>query len=63
MLKNKKYIGTYAYNGEVSIENTILPIVDVETFNKVQDLLEFIAENTYQYYLAQNTDTTYTQSL
>ena len=27
------------------------------------DLLEFIAENTYQYYLAQNTDTTYTKSL
>ena len=26
-------------------------------------LLEFIAENTYQYYLAQNTDTTYTKSL
>ena len=27
------------------------------------DLLEFIAENTYQYYLAQNTDTSYTKSL
>ena len=27
------------------------------------DLMEFIAENTYQYYLAQNTDTTYTKSL
>ena len=25
--------------------------------------MEFIAENTYQYYLAQNTDTTYTKSL
>ena len=35
----------------------------METFNKVQDLLEFIAENTHQYYLAQNTDTTYTKSL
>ena len=31
----------------------------------VQDetLLEYIAENTYQYYLAQNTDTSYTKSL
>ena len=148
MLKNKKYIGTYEYNGEVCIENAVPPIVDVETFNKVQELLkynqaaaahkkakvdyllteklfcgkcgtmmvgvcgtsktgvkhhyymctkqkkkectkkavrqlwiedlvleyviklvqdeellEFIAENTYQYYLAQNTDTTYTKSL
>ena len=148
VLKNKKYIGTFEYNGEVSIENAVPPIVDVETFNKVQellafnqkagahkkakveyllfskifcgkcgdmmvgicgtskagvthhyyacraqrkhqcnkravrqdwiegivlrhltrlvkntDLLEFIAENTYQYYLAQNTDTTYTKSL
>ena len=26
-------------------------------------LLDFIAENTYQYYLAQNTDTSYTKSL
>ena len=30
---------------------------------KNMDLLEFIAESTYQYYLAQNTDTTYTNSL
>ena len=30
---------------------------------KIMDLLEFIAENTYQYYLAQSTDTTYTKSL
>ena len=31
----------------------------------IQDevLLDYIAENTYQYYLAQNTDTTYTKSL
>ena len=148
VLKNKKYIGTYEYNGEVSIENAVPAIVDVETFNKVQellafnqkagahkkakvdyllfskifcgkcgdmmiglcgtskagvkhhyyacraqrkhqckkravrqdwieglvlrhiirlvknmDLLEYIAENTYQYFLAQNTDTTYTKSL
>ena len=26
-------------------------------------MLEFLAENTYQYFLAQNTDTTYTKSL
>ena len=148
MLKNKKYIGIYEYNGEVCIENAVPPIVDVETFNKVQELLkynqaaaahkkakvdyllteklfcgkcgtmmvgvcgtsktgvrhhyymctlqkkkqctkkavrqvwieslvleyviklvqdesllEYIAENTYQYYLAQNTDTSYTKSL
>jgi len=148
VLKNKKYIGTYEYNGEVCIENSVPPIVDVDVFNKVQDLLafnqkagahkkakvdyilfgkifcgkcgagmtgicgtskqkvkhhyyicsakkkklctkravrqdwietlvlkhllrlvrneellEFIAENTYQYFLAQNTDTTYTKSL
>ena len=41
VLKNKKYIGTYEYNGEVSIENAVPPIVDVETFNKVQELLAF----------------------
>ena len=148
VLKNKKYIGTYEYNGEVTIENSVPPIVDVDIFNKVQELLEynqkaaghkkakvdyilfgklfcgkcgammtgvcgtskqkvkhhyyicsakkkklctkravrqdwieplvlkhllklvkneelleFIAENTYQYFLAQNTDTTYTKSL
>ena len=28
-----------------------------------EDLLEFIAESTYQYYLAQNTESTYTESL
>ena len=41
VLKNKKYIGTYEYNGEVSIENSVPPIVDVDVFNKVQDLLAF----------------------
>ena len=41
MMKNKKYIGTYEYNGEVSIENAVPPIVDVETFNKVQELLKY----------------------
>ena len=30
---------------------------------KNMDFVEFIAENTYQYFLAQNTDTTYTKSL
>ena len=30
---------------------------------KNEELLEFIAENTYQYFLTQNTDTTYTKSL
>ena len=148
MMKNKKYIGTYEYNGEVSIENAVPPIIDEATFNKVQEmlkynqaaaahkkaktdyllteklfcgkcgtmmvgvcgtsktgvrhhyyvctkqkkklctkkavrkqcvedlvlgyvirlvqdeaLLDYIAENTYQYYLAQNTDTTYTRFL
>ncbi len=148
VLKNKKYIGTYEYNDEVSIENAVPPIVEAETFYKVQEmlaynqkaaahkkakvdyllfeklfcgkcgammtgicgtsktgvrhhyyicsakkkklctkkavrqdwiedlvvkqvirllhneeLLEFIAESTYQYYLAQNTNTTYTKSL
>ena len=42
VLKNKKYIGTYEYNGEVSIENSVPPIVDVDVFNKVQDLLALI---------------------
>lgn len=148
MLKNEKYIGVYTYKGEIRIEGAIPPIVDVETFQKVQellrynqkaaahknskadyllteklfcgkcgammvgmsgtshtgtshhyyccsrqrkkkcdkksvrrtwieqlvlehvialvknkDLLEFIAENTYQYYLAQNTESSYTDSL
>lgn len=148
MLKNEKYIGIYKYKDEVRLEGAIPPIVDVETFYKVQellkynqkaaahkyskvdyllteklfcgkcgammvgvsgtaksgtkhhyyycanqrkklckkksvrkgwiecivldyvikliqnaDLLEHIAENTYQYYLAQNTDTSYTKSL
>ena len=148
LLKNKKYIGVYTYNNEVSIEHAIPPIVDEDLFYKVQELLkynqraaahkkakvdyllteklfcgkcgtmmvgvcgtsktgarhhyyictaqkkklctkkavrqawiedlvfdhlrclirdegllEFIAESTYQYYLAQNTDTAYTQSL
>ena len=148
LLKNEKYIGTYSYNKEVRIENAIPPIIDTETFYKVQEmlkynqraaahknskveyllteklfcgkcgtgmvgvcgtsstgtrhyyyicmaqkkkrcskkpvrqawienlvlenvikllrdneLLEFIAENTYKYYIEQNTDTSYTESL
>ena len=148
MLKNEKYIGVYTYKDEIRIENAIPPIVDEETFYKVQELLkynqkaaahknskvdyllterlfcrkcgammvgvcgtshtgtrhhyyscveqrkkhcdkksvrrewienlalkyviellkdesllEFIAENTYQYYLSQNTETAYTESL
>ncbi len=43
------------------IENLVLEYV----IKLVQDeeLLEFIAENTYQYYIAQNTDSSYTDSL
>ena len=148
LLNNKKYIGVYTYKDELVLENAMPAIVDLDTFNKVQemmkrnkrtagrkkavveyllteklfcgkcgaamtgcsgtsktgtahhyyvctaqkkklctkkavrqlwienlvleyviklvqdmDLMEFIAENTYQYYLAQNTDTTYTKSL
>ncbi len=46
---------------QVWIENLVLEYV----IKLVQDekLLEFIAENTYQYYIAQNTDTSYTDSL
>ena len=46
---------------QVWIENLVLEYV----INLVQEeeLLEFIAENTYQYYIAQNTDTSYTDSL
>ena len=46
---------------QVWIENLVLEYV----IGLVQDeeLLEFIAENTYQYYISQNTDTSYTDSL
>ena len=63
LLKNKKYIGTFEYKDEVTIENSVPPIVEPEVFNRVQELLEFIAESTYQYYVAQNSDTSYTDSL
>lgn len=36
LLKNRKYIGEYSYNGEV-YGNTIPPIIDKETFNLVQE--------------------------
>ena len=39
LLKNKKYIGTFEYNGEVTIENSVPPIVEPEVFNRVQELL------------------------
>lgn len=148
VLKNEKYIGVYTYKDEIRLENAIPPIIDTDTFYKVQEmlkynqrmaahknaktdyilteklfcgkcgtmmvgvsgtsrhgirhhyyactkqkkklcskkavrqmwienlvldyiiellknneLLEFIAENTYQYYLSQNTETAYTESL
>ena len=53
-MKNEKYIGVYSYKDEIRIEDAIPPIVE---------LLDFIAENTYQYYLAQNTESAYTESL
>lgn len=45
----------------VWIENLVLEYVIALIQN--EKLLEFIAENTYQYYLAQNTETSYTESL
>ncbi len=41
LLKNEKYIGTYSYNNEVRIENAIPPIIDTETFYKVQEMLKY----------------------
>ena len=41
MLKNEKYIGIYTYKDEIRIENAIPPIIDVETFNKVQEMLKY----------------------
>lgn len=43
------------------IKGLVLEYVIVLVQN--EELLGFIAENTYQYYLAQNTDTSYTESL
>ncbi len=36
MLSNKRYIGTYTYNG-IEIENGIPQIIDIETFKAVQE--------------------------
>jgi DNA invertase Pin-like site-specific DNA recombinase len=40
ILRNEKYIGVYAYKDEIRIENAIPPLVDVETFYKVQEMLK-----------------------
>ena len=40
MLKNEKYIGIYAYKDEIRIEGGIPTIVDVETFEKVREMLK-----------------------
>ena len=39
LLKNKKYIGTFEYKDEVTIENSVPPIVEPEVFHRVQELL------------------------
>lgn len=59
--KQKKKECTKRAVRQLWIEDLVLEYV----IKLVQDeeLLEYIAENTYQYYLAQNTDTTYTKSL
>lgn len=46
---------------QIWIENLVLECVIALIQN--EELLEFIAENTYQYYLTQNTETAYTESL
>lgn len=38
LLRNKKYIGTYTWNGE-EIPNALPQIIDTETFYKVQDVI------------------------
>ncbi|MEG2096747.1 MAG: recombinase family protein, partial [Pseudoflavonifractor sp.] len=43
------------------IEDMVLGAAKDVVFN--DEMIDFIAENTYQYYLAQNTDTSYTDSL
>jgi DNA invertase Pin-like site-specific DNA recombinase len=57
----KKKLCTKKAVRQLWIENLVLEYVVA----LVQDseFLEYIAENTYQYYLAQNTDTSYTKSL
>lgn len=41
MLKNEKYIGVYTYKDEIRIEDAIPPIVEPETFYKVQEMLKY----------------------
>ena len=41
ILKNEKYIGVYTYKDEIRIEGAIPPIVDLETFYKVQEMLRY----------------------
>jgi len=40
MLKNEKYIGIYSYKDEIRIENAIPPIIELELFYKVQEMLK-----------------------
>ena len=46
---------------QIWIENLVLEYII--NLVKDEDMIEFIAENTYQYYLKQNTETSYTESL
>lgn len=41
ILKNEKYIGVYTYKDEIRLEGAIPPIIDEETFYKVQKLLKY----------------------
>lgn len=40
VLKNEKYIGVYTYKDIIRDEDVVPPIVDKETFRKVQDMLK-----------------------
>ncbi len=40
ILKNEKYIGVYAYKDIIRMEDAIPPIIDEDTFNRVQELLK-----------------------
>ncbi len=39
MFQNKKYVGTYVYNKEVEIADSVPPIIDLDTFERVQKRL------------------------
>ncbi|MBO4340035.1 MAG: recombinase family protein [Bacteroidales bacterium] len=41
ILKNEKYIGVYSFKDEIRIEDAIPPIIDKDTFYKVQELLKY----------------------